>query len=99
MRAYEVDGLAPSEIREKFSLEFTPKYMTEVNVTAGTNMRVSIAGPQSQWGVLGGGIQYELLQRIPEISFGPRIPIYQPLLEPNYFSEPYENWASTIVRR
>lgn len=99
MRANEVDGLTPIQIKEKFALEFVPKKMTEVNVSAGTNMRVSIAGPQPQWGTSGGGTQYELLQRISALSFKPSIPIYQRLAEPNYYAEPYQNWSSIMTRR
>jgi len=99
MRSREIEGLIPLQIKEKFALEFMPTYMSEVNVSAGTSMRISIAGPQKQWGALGGGTQYELLQRIPELSFRPPVPIYQLMVEPNYFEEPYENWTSIMMRR
>ena len=99
MRASEIDGLTPLQIKEKFALEFMPKYMSEVNVSASTKVRVSVAGPQPQWNAAGGGVQYELLQRIPESSFQHPIPIYQMPFEPNYFSEQYSNWSYLMVRR
>jgi hypothetical protein len=96
MRAGDIDGLTPLQIKDKFALEFLPSYVSEVNLPANTLTRLSVAGPQSQWDAVGGGFQYELLQRIPMSSFTNRMPIYQPLVEPSSFYEESINWQKFV---
>ena len=64
MRAEEIKGLSPIEIQDKFALPNTPKYICDVELEAGTHMRIGIANSLPDWGT-GGGIQYDLMgQRI-----------------------------------
>jgi RHS repeat-associated protein len=74
MRAEEVEGLSAAEIRDKFALPEMPKYLSDVQVPAGTRMRVGRVGEQPGWGV-GGGMQYELLDRLSETAFTNRRPL------------------------
>lgn len=68
MPASEVKGLSAAQIQEKFALPQLPKYIIEVNVPAGTKLRVGEAGAISGWGA-GGGTQIQLLDNIPMSSF------------------------------
>lgn len=76
MRASEIEGLTPLQIKDKFALEFIPEFVSQVNVPGNTIMRASVAGPQLQWGSYGGGLQYELLlNRLPRASYTQATPI------------------------
>ncbi|MFD1739550.1 hypothetical protein ACFSCX_24005 [Bacillus salitolerans] len=66
MKMEEIEGLTPEQIKEKFALPETPHYITDVYIPKGTRMRVGIAG-ENKFGP-GGGIQYELLQRLDDPS-------------------------------
>lgn len=68
VRAEEIDGLSPAQIRDKLALPETPTMISDVRVPAGTHLRVGTVGKQEGWGN-GGGVQYELLDRIPSDSF------------------------------
>ena len=64
MRAYDIEGLTPLEIQNKFALPNTPKYVCDVELEAGTHIRVGEVYPLDGWGN-GGGTQYDLIgQRI-----------------------------------
>ncbi len=64
MRAEDIKGLSPIEIQDKFALPNTPKYICDVELEAGTHMRIGIANSLQNWGT-GGGIQYDLMgQRV-----------------------------------
>ena len=64
MRAEDIEGLTPLQIQEKFALPNTPKYVCDVELEAGTHLRVGEANPLEGWGA-GGGTQYDLMgQRI-----------------------------------
>ncbi len=64
MRAYDIEGLTPLEIQNKFALPNTPKYVCDVELEAGTHIRVGEVNPLDGWGN-GGGTQYDLIgQRI-----------------------------------
>ena len=64
MRAYDIEGLTPLEIQNKFALQNTPKYVCDVELEAGTHIRVGEVNPLDGWGN-GGGTQYDLIgQRI-----------------------------------
>jgi hypothetical protein len=98
MRAREIEGLTPLEIQDKFALPELPRFVSEVDVPAGTSLRVSRAAPIEGWGS-GGGTQYELLQRIPESSYKNTMPLLQPRIEvPESYIEDYQNWRSTMLR-
>lgn len=64
MRAYDIEGLTPLEIQNKFALPNTPKYVCDVELEAGTHIRVGEVNHLDGWGN-GGGTQYDLIgQRI-----------------------------------
>jgi filamentous hemagglutinin len=68
MRADEVKGLTPAQIKDKFALPDLPTHISEVHVPAGTRIRAGKVAPQEGWGA-GGSWQYELLERLPEELF------------------------------
>jgi len=64
MRREDVEGLTPRQIQEKYALPQEPRYITEVIIPKGTNIRMGIANAVEGWGA-GGGIQFDLMnQRI-----------------------------------
>jgi len=64
MKAKDIKGLTPLEIQNKFALPNTPKYVCDVELKAGTHIRVGEVNPLEGWGS-GGGTQYDLIgQRI-----------------------------------
>lgn len=64
MKAEDIEGLTPLEIQNKFALPNTPKYVCDVELEAGTHIRVGEVNPLDGWGS-GGGTQYDLIgQRI-----------------------------------
>jgi filamentous hemagglutinin len=67
MRKEAIQGLSPEEIARKYSLPATPKYISDVNVPAGTGIRTGKV--ESNFGGNQGAIQYELISRIPRESF------------------------------
>jgi len=68
MRKKDIDGLTAQQIKDKFALPDLPTKISEIYVPAGTRVRVGIAAPQKGWGI-GGGTQYELIDKIPVNSF------------------------------
>lgn len=60
MQADDIFGLTPLEIQDKFALPNTPKYVCDVELEAGTHIRVGEVNPIDGWGK-GGGIQYDLI--------------------------------------
>lgn len=68
MKADDIKGLTPLEIQNKFALPNTPKYVCDVELEAGTHIRVGEVNPLDGWGN-GGGTQYDLIgQRIGEFK-------------------------------
>ena len=64
MRSDEIIGLTPKQIKNKFSLEYTPDHICDFTIPKGTVMRTGIAGEIEGWGT-GGGIQFDLMgQRV-----------------------------------
>lgn len=60
VRADEIRGMSPAQIKEHLALKHTPTQMSKVKVPANKEMRVGIAAEQPNFGVSGGGTQYEL---------------------------------------
>ena len=58
MRAEDIKGLTPEQIQQKFALPSTPKYIGEVKLKAGSNIRMGEVNPN--YGYNGGGIQFDL---------------------------------------
>jgi hypothetical protein len=97
MQASEVEGLTPTQIQTKFGMPNTPTHLVEVKPPAGTTVRVGTASAGYVPGG-GGGIQYQLMERIPETSFvnpteipslGPgSTPIVDPAITPDLMIDP-----------
>ena len=60
MKAEDIEGLTPLEIQNKFALPNTPKYVCDVELEAGTHIRVGEVNPLDGWGS-GGGTQYDFI--------------------------------------
>ena len=58
MCAEDIKGLTPEQIQQKFALPSTPKYIGEVKLKAGINIRMGEVNPN--YGFNGGGIQFDL---------------------------------------
>ncbi|WP_445494832.1 hypothetical protein [Photorhabdus sp. SF281] len=59
MKAEDIKGLSSKQIQEKFALPYEPKYVADVEIKAGTKMRVGSAN--SLFGYKGGGTQFDLM--------------------------------------
>ena len=59
MDADDIAGLTPLEIQDKYALPFTPKYICDVDIDAGTVLRTGEANPL--FGYKGGGTQFDLM--------------------------------------
>ncbi|MBC1728832.1 LXG domain-containing protein [Listeria seeligeri] len=58
MKAEDIEGLTPTQIKDKFALPNTPKYVGEVALPKGSNIRMGEVNPL--FGNKGGGIQFDL---------------------------------------
>lgn len=58
MKKEDLKGLSPEEIRDKYALPEVPCNIVDVEVKAGTRLRMGEAGPVENWG-RGGGIQFD----------------------------------------
>ena len=67
MRKEAIYGLSPEEIAKKYSLPTIPKYISDVNIPAGTRIRTGHAASNFDGNY--GAIQYQILGRIPKDSF------------------------------
>lgn len=74
MPSYEIAGLTPEQIRDRFALPEVPLYVSDVYVPAGTHLRVGSVAAQAGWG-RGGATQYQLLDRLPSTAFRNRRPL------------------------
>jgi filamentous hemagglutinin len=68
MRKEAIKGMTPSQIKIKYALPDTPKYISEVHVPSGTNIRKGKIGG-NDFGDIEGAVQYELLDRLPKSAF------------------------------
>ena len=59
MDADDIVGLTPLEIQDKYALPFTPKYICDVDIDAGTILRTGEAN--TLFGYKGGGTQFDLM--------------------------------------
>lgn len=60
MEKESIEGLTPKQIQDKFALPAEPKYICDVELPAGTQLRKGITGPVDGWGN-GGGVQYDMM--------------------------------------
>ncbi|WNZ86719.1 hemagglutinin repeat-containing protein [Pseudomonas sp. P108] len=71
VRADEIAGMTPEQIQQHLALPKVPTQVAEVSVPPGTNMQVGRVAAQPQFGASSkGGVQYQLLSKIPDESFG-----------------------------
>ncbi len=63
VRAQDITGKTPEQIRQFLALERVPTHIEIVNVPIGTNLRAGQIAAQPQWGVpvASGGVQFENL--------------------------------------
>jgi hypothetical protein len=59
IRTEDIQGLTPQQIQNKFALPTTPKYVTDVILEEGTQIRTGIAN--DLFGFDGGGTQFDLM--------------------------------------
>lgn len=74
MKKSEIEGLSPTQIKDKFALPDTPTHVSTVKPPPGTSVHQGTAAAQSGWGG-GGGTQIELQEIIPSSSFGKPSPL------------------------
>ncbi|AXR83278.1 hypothetical protein AArcMg_3294 [Natrarchaeobaculum sulfurireducens] len=67
MRGDQIEGMNPTEIQQKFSLPEKPVYVSEVYVSADTNVRTGTI--EANFGGERGAMQFELRDRIPDENF------------------------------
>jgi hypothetical protein len=60
MKAEDIAGLSPQQIKDLYALPNVPQYICDVDLPAGTRLRMGIANEISGWGK-GGGNQYDLM--------------------------------------
>lgn len=73
VRASEIEGMSPVQIKEHLALKYEPTHISTVTVQQGARMRVGRVGPQIQWNVPNPqGVQYELLDSYKAIFQPPR---------------------------
>lgn len=68
MRAEDVKGLTAQQIKDKFAIPELPKYISDVDVPAGTRLRVGKVREHDVWGE-GGATQFELKDRLSNENF------------------------------
>ena len=72
-KADDILGLTPAQINSKFALGYEPQYYCYVNINSGTQMYTGIVGPN--YGLPGGGIQYDIFGQLENVTFGPTYPL------------------------
>lgn len=68
MKADDIQGLTPQQIKSKFDLPELPTHITDVAPPQGTVIRVGTVNAEN-FGGNGGGTQFQLKSRIPESAF------------------------------
>ena len=58
MKYEDIKGLTPKEIQNKYALSYTPKFIVDVHLKAGTKLNSGIAN--NLFGNDGGGIQFDM---------------------------------------
>ncbi len=68
----EIAGMTPEQIKQHLGLPEVPTEMRLVRVPTGTRMQMGRVAAQPKFGVpTTGGIQYQILEDLPEACFGP----------------------------
>lgn len=68
MTANDITGLTPQQIKDKFDLPYMPTHVTNVAPPRGTPITTGTVNSGS-FGGSGGGIQFELMDRLPSSAF------------------------------
>ncbi len=74
MRKADVEGLTPEQIRDKYSLGYTPNRIVDVEYTPGMRIREGTAAEVETLGTRGGGLQREIMDGRAEIGTPRRLP-------------------------
>jgi hypothetical protein len=61
MRKRDIEGLTPEQIRDKYSLGYTPNRLVDVTYTRGMRIREGAAADVPSLGTRGGGLQREVM--------------------------------------
>lgn len=65
----DISGLTGQQIKDKFALDYIPDMVTDVVVPAETMMRAGTVAARKTVGGAGGGIQFQLMERISSEAF------------------------------
>lgn len=74
MRKRDIEGLTPEQIRDKYSLGYTPNRVVDVTYTPGMRIREGTAGEVPSLGTRGGGLQREVMDGRARIGTPQRLP-------------------------
>lgn len=74
MKYSDIQGLTAKQIQSKFALPNTPTFYCYVSVPAGKSMYAGIVGENYGF-TAGQAVQFELIDTIPDASFGSSIPL------------------------
>ena len=69
VKAEEIAGLNPTQIKNRLALDYVPDMMVDVNVPSGTTIRSGVAAERKSVDALGGGNQIQLQERIDDSNF------------------------------
>lgn len=69
VKAGEIQGLSPNQIKDRLALDYVPDMMVDVNVPSGTTLRSGTAAGRKSVNAAGGGNQVQLQERIDESNF------------------------------
>lgn len=74
MRKQDIEGLTPDQIRDKYSLGYTPNRVVDVTYTPGMTIREGAAAEVESLGTRGGGLQREVMDGRARIGTPRRLP-------------------------
>lgn len=69
VKAEEIQGLSPNQIKDRLALDYVPDMMVDVNVPSGTTLRSGVAAERKSVNAAGGGNQVQLQERIDDSNF------------------------------
>lgn len=76
MKAADISGLTPAQIKDRYALDYIPDMMVDVTVSGGSALRAGSAAAREGIGA-GGGIQFLATEHLPAESFTNAKPIGQ----------------------
>jgi RHS repeat-associated protein len=69
VKADEIKGLSPNQIKDRLALDYVPDRIVDVNVPAGTTIRSGVVAERKSIGALGEGNQIQLQNKIDDSNF------------------------------